>query len=94
MPLIARTIRIRGRVQGVSFREAMRTMATQFGVVGWVRNRADGSLEDFVQGEPVAVEDLLQWTRLGPPNARVDDFTTDVATPDPSLTRFERRETA
>lgn len=94
MAIVARKLRIRGRVQGVNYRESMRRMAEAFGVAGWVRNRADGSVEAFVQGEPAPIEDLLQWARLGPPNARVDDLTSEDADPDSSLKTFERRELA
>ena len=69
-------------------------MAKQLSVTGWVRNRADGSVEAFVQGELASIEDILQWARLGPPNARVDDLETEEAQGDPSIKSFERRETA
>jgi acylphosphatase len=91
---LARKLRVRGRVQGVSYRESMCKMATQLGCTGWVRNRADGSVEAHVQGDVAAVEDLLQWARLGPPTARVDDLTSEDADVDNALKKFERRETA
>lgn len=67
---------IRGRVQGVFFRDSTRRRARELGVGGWVRNRPDGSVEAVVQGDPRAVEALEQWFRDGgPPQARVDDVT-------------------
>jgi len=94
MAAVARKIQVRGRVQGVGFRESKRKMAQQLGVVGWVLNRPDGSVEAFVQGELVAVEDMLQWCRLGPPHSSVEDLGSETAEPDPSLKSFERRELA
>jgi acylphosphatase len=67
----ARRLVIRGRVQGVGFRYAMRDAASARGVTGWVRNRRDGSVEAQVQGEPGALEAIIAWCRDGPPAARV-----------------------
>ncbi|HEX7637544.1 MAG TPA: acylphosphatase, partial [Burkholderiaceae bacterium] len=43
---------VRGRVQGVGFREACVAEARALGVAGWVRNRPDGSVEVVLQGPP------------------------------------------
>lgn len=63
---------VTGRVQGVFFREETRRAATGLGVAGWVRNRRDGSVEAIAEGDPAAVDRLLDWCRSGPPLARVD----------------------
>ena len=64
-------LRIRGRVQGVWFREAMRIEAEKLGVRGWVKNCADASVEAVLEGEAGAVRELERWCHLGPPAARV-----------------------
>jgi acylphosphatase len=73
----ARTMRlrlsIRGRVQGVWFREATRLEAERLGVAGWVRNCADGSVEAAIEGEAGAVRELEAWCHHGPTSARVTD---------------------
>ena len=63
---------IHGRVQGVFFRESMRRKAQEIRIAGWVRNRADGTVEAVVQGESNAVEAIVGWARRGPQMANVD----------------------
>src|SRR4029078_5699420 len=59
-----RQIRVKGRVQGVGFRDALRAEALRLRVSGWVRNRADGSVEALLQGDDAAVARLGAWGRL------------------------------
>ncbi len=63
---------MRGRVQGVFFRDGVRAEARALGVAGWARNRMDGTVEAVFEGSPAAVERLIEWCRTGPPRARVD----------------------
>lgn len=88
--MIARRLEIRGRVQGVGFRESMREEAARLGVTGWVRNRRDGSVEAHLQGEPAAVEELETWAQEGPPKAQVENVRAENVKPDPSFTEFKR----
>lgn len=64
--------RVYGRVQGVYFRASTQRQATALGVVGWVRNRSDGSVELVAEGKPEQLSALLDWCHKGPPMARVD----------------------
>ena len=67
---------VSGRVQGVFFRESVRRRAEQERVAGWVRNRADGTVEAVFQGGPEAVQRLVEFCRHGPRGAHVDDVET------------------
>jgi acylphosphatase len=67
---------IRGRVQGVWFREATRIEAERLGVRGWVKNCGDGSVEAVLEGEPSAVRELEAWCHRGPSAARVAEVTS------------------
>ena len=66
-------VRVRGRVQGVFFRESTRRAALEAGVAGYVRNMPDGSVEAAFEGAPDAVDRLLAFARTGPPDAEVDE---------------------
>ena len=70
--MVSRQIRVRGRVQGVGYRDALRFEAERRAVAGWVRNRTDGTVEALLQGTEDAVESVIAWARRGPPGARVD----------------------
>lgn len=68
----AKRFRVEGAVQGVGFRWWTKKMASEGGLVGWVRNRADGSVEVKARGRPEAVERFGEALREGPPPARVE----------------------
>jgi acylphosphatase len=79
--VIRRRVVVHGHVQGVFFRDSVRRVAQQRGVAGWVANRADGAVEAVFEGEPDAVERLVELCRAGPRGARVD--SVDVAEEEP-----------
>jgi acylphosphatase len=71
MGTIAVRLMIRGRVQGVGYRWWARTQALRLNLDGWVRNRADGSVELLAAGPADAVDRLIALCRRGPPAAEV-----------------------
>jgi acylphosphatase len=72
---------VTGRVQGVSYRAATASEARRLGVVGWVRNRADGAVELEVEGPDDRVAALLAWCGHGPPSARVTRVAVEEIAP-------------
>ncbi|KQN08640.1 acylphosphatase [Sphingobium sp. Leaf26] len=92
MPVVARHLMIHGRVQGVWYRAWTVDTAHRLGLVGWVRNRADGSVEAVVEGEEAAVGQFQALAHDGPIAAKVAriDATDIAATP---FTTFEKRPT-
>ena len=61
-----------GRVQGVWFRDGARLQAERHGLAGWVRNRADGTVEAELEGAATEVALVVAWFEHGPVDARVD----------------------
>lgn len=68
---VRRRILVDGRVQGVFFRDSCREEARAAGVSGWAHNRNDGSVEVVAEGEPDAVERLVEWCHHGPEGAHI-----------------------
>lgn len=62
---------IKGRVQGVGFRYAAYRQAQSLGLMGWVRNCADGTVEAEFDGNRSALESMIAWSKEGPQLARV-----------------------
>lgn len=86
---VRRRIVVRGRVQGVGFRYSTLQAARRLGVVGWVRNRPDGSVLCEAQGPPDRVDALIEELRRGPPGARVDAVSiTDLEPVHPAENGF------
>ncbi|HEV8646066.1 MAG TPA: acylphosphatase [Burkholderiales bacterium] len=91
---ITRRLRIRGQVQGVNLREAMRQRADQLKITGWVQNRLDGSVEAIVQGEAFAIDAIVEWAHQGPPGARVDSLDVETADDEGNYDSFDKKSTA
>ncbi len=68
---------VRGRVQGVFFRESTRLRAEQLGLTGYVRNLPDRTAVEVVaEGEKTKLGELLDFLGIGPPAAKVDSVET------------------
>ncbi|MCW9033659.1 MAG: acylphosphatase [Alphaproteobacteria bacterium] len=64
-------VRIEGRVQGVWYRGWTVDTATKLGLVGWVRNRFDSSVEAVFSGPSSSVDQMLKACHSGPSSAHV-----------------------
>lgn len=79
--MIARRVRVTGRVQGVFFRAWTRDQANALGVSGWVRNCSDGSVEAHLEGDHLKVSELMARMRSGPANALVEGLSCEEIEP-------------
>jgi len=78
MTPVAIRARVTGRVQGVAFRAWTQRQARALGLVGWVRNEADGSVTALIVGERGPVDELVAALHEGPALARVAAVRTET----------------
>ena len=62
---------VRGKVQGVGYREGCRQCAQDLRLSGWVRNLTDGTVEVEAEGRPRDLATLVLWCERGPLPANV-----------------------
>ena len=72
----ARHFTISGHVQGVFFRAQTKEHADAIGLVGWVRNCEDGSVEVHAEGSSELLAALEEWLHVGPPAAEIHDVAS------------------
>ena len=72
-------IRVRGRVQGVWFRDSTRREAERLGITGYAINLDNGDVEVFACGSADALNALSVWLRQGPPLANVTSVEAEEA---------------
>lgn len=65
---------VKGKVQGVFFRQALKVLAKKKNVSGWVKNLKDGRVEVLLEGEDLDVSSIVEWCHAGSANARVEDI--------------------
>jgi acylphosphatase len=69
--VIRRRLVVTGRVVHPTFKEAYVREAGRLGVRGWALSRSDEQVDAVFEGEPAAVEQMIEWTRTGPAHAYV-----------------------
>ena len=79
---------VEGEVQGVGFRYSALREARALGVLGWVRNTEDGTVEVWAEGEEAGLEEFLAWLRVGPSAAWVRDVKVSWESPKGSFASF------
>ncbi len=92
--MIRRRLVVTGRVQNVFYRDWFVEQASTFGLDGWVRNRADNSVEAVVQGSAEMVEAIVPKARRGSSASRVADVVVSDDAPAETFDGFVKRPTA
>jgi acylphosphatase len=70
---------VRGRVQGVGFRQFVAEEAQAHGLRGWVRNRRDGAVEALVVGSEDTIAVFSEVVQRGPGSAAVEQLVAEKA---------------
>jgi acylphosphatase len=83
-------VHVKGFVQGIGFRDFLVMAAQHHKLDGWVRNRADGSVEALASGPTKAVEAFVAAAMKGPHGARVEHVDLHNSTP-PAEKGFHRQ---
>lgn len=91
--MIRRRLVITGRVQNVFYRSWFAGQARDRGLDGWVRNRADGSVEAVIAGPAEMVDAMAEQAWQGSPAARVTGVAVSDDAPAETLAGFEQRPT-
>lgn len=79
---VAKKVIVSGSVQGVFFRDTCRRVAEENDVAGSASNLPDGRVEIHLEGEPEAVDRVIDWCRKGTEYAHVD--AVEVSSEEPS----------
>jgi acylphosphatase len=80
---------VKGKVQGVYFRQGMKDVAEKKNVTGWVRNLQDKRVEAVLEGKDTDVNSVIEWSYKGPPNAIVDDVEIIIENYMGKFSKFE-----
>ena len=80
---------VRGRVQGIMYRDFTRRQARRRGIVGTVQNLLDGTVAVVAEGDEMKLQDFLLALKEGPTLARVDLVETKWGEATGTLTDFK-----
>jgi acylphosphatase len=86
--MLRKRLLISGKVQGVGFRFHSFEKAVSLKLKGWVQNLPDGRVEMIIGGSEKAVEDMISWSKKGPPTADVKKVEVQVVTNNDELEEF------
>lgn len=63
---------VSGKVQGIGFRYFSQIKAVQYGVTGWAKNLADGSVEIVALGSKDQLDPFIEDLRIGNPFSKIN----------------------
>jgi acylphosphatase len=85
---------ISGFVQGVGYREFVRSNANKMKITGWVRNLSDNRVEIAAQGGEEDLKKFIKICEQGPFLAEVKNIAIEWQEPQEAFTEFQRKPTS
>lgn len=82
---------VRGMVQGVGYRWFVQAVAQQYGLTGWVCNRADGTVEAEAEGDRGILVAFVERLKEGPRSSEVEQVDVQWSEPTGDYGDFEIR---
>ena len=83
-----------GKVHGVGFRKYVKHNAQKLGLVGWVRNLPEGTVEVEVGGPAESIQKLVSLAKRGPFLAEVEQVAVEESEKEFPFTDFTLRHDA
>lgn len=80
-PILSVRLIIKGKVQGVFYRQSTCEKANALGLTGFVMNLSNGDVLIEAHGTPTKVEELYEWSKKGPRLAKVNEVSREEITP-------------
>ncbi len=71
---------VTGKVQKVRYRDYVQVSATELGLVGFIRNNKDGSVEVVAQGEPDVLKNFVEYLNEGSLLSKVESVSVEWGT--------------
>ena len=90
-PKKALHVTLYGNVQGVGFRYFTKQNANRLGIVGWVKNQMDGTVEIWAEGREYKLQKFLDTVREGPSHAHVRNADVKWKEPQEEFSSFRVR---
>ncbi len=79
---------VKGRVQGIGYRDFVERYTREHNLFGWIKNKEDGSVEMVVQGTPDELKACIEVLNQGSLLARVETLSIDWRTPEKQFDEF------
>lgn len=72
------TIRLVGKVHSILFQQSTKNIAEGLGITGFTRPNFDSSLTIEAEGSPIALEELMRWSEVGPQKGTVHHIEVEL----------------
>jgi acylphosphatase len=70
--MVTKRIVVKGKVQGVNFRNQAKRLADELLIKGQIKNLPDGSVEIVATAEDGIIQQFIDWSYEGPTSAKIE----------------------